>query len=330
MLGWISSNEDDRAQEDHVNEDRGWSPDPSVVLRHRVVCWLGAFHRSDPTTLPSNSDVAEALGVLVPDVVDSTEALAAEGLANPPEGMVASANSAWLTAAGRRLASGWDANRRSVRRRRSACRDAMLDWLYEVPQRPTDARGLLVDTRGWFFGQQFTDANVGEAVTHLHGIGLVEASTIAEGPPVQPFLSEEGKECVERYDSSVAAYLDRKRGGGTNISVTGSQGVNVAADSAGAQQSVTITSNTRQQLVQIADALDATRPVLGLSTEDDERAQAIVLRLRDEAERDEGDPSKMQRLLQDVRTIAVSGSGSAAGMGIIALAQQVAHALGLG
>ena len=64
--------------------------------------------------------------------------------------------------------------------------------------------------------------------------------------------------------------------------------MNIAANSPGANQTVTITTDARQRMLQTADALIATLPVLGLDPEDVERARDIAERLREENTSDNG------------------------------------------
>jgi len=309
--------------------DRGWSADPSVVLRHRVVKWLAEQQREDPRKIKLNADVAEALAANVDDVVATVDLLGDEGLCQPEDSLNPASSSAILTPTGASLASSWATARASRRQRVPACRDALLDWLYEQTDEVADVTPFLTDVRAHFFGDQFTEAEANEAVTYLGEVGLATGVTVAEiDSLLRPKVTADGKTCVERCDSSVGAWFART-GSGTTFSISNSQGVTIASNSPGATQTVTITTDARQQMLQTADALLATLPVLGLDPEDVDRAHDVAERLRAEAEQEESEPGRLRAVLKDARTIAVSGTGSAAGVGIVALAQQIGQSLGL-
>lgn len=309
--------------------DRGWSADSSVVLRHRTVTWLAERQREEPGRIKSNADVAAALDADVRDVVAAVDLLAADGVCMPGDGMVPASSSARLTPVGASLASAWATARASLRQRRAACRDALLEWLYEQPGEVSDVTAFLPDVRARFFGDPFSEAEANEALDYLGEVGLAKGISVAWGGSLlRPDVTADGKTCVERYNSSVGAWLARS-GTGTTFSISNSQGVTIASNSPGATQTVTITTDARQQMLQTADALLATLPVLGLDPEDVDRAHEVAERLRAEAEREESEPGRLRAVLKDARTIAVSGTGSAAGVGLVALAQQIGQSLGL-
>lgn len=309
--------------------ERGWSADPAVVLRYRVVGWLADSHQQDPHHIPSNSDVAEALRVDSASVGRVTALLAHEGLCWVGSGMSTASAPVTPEPGLNGLASKWAAARASRKERRTACRDALLEWLYEQTDEVAGVSPFLTDVRAHFFGDQFTEAEANETITYLGKVGLATGVTVAEiDSLLRPEVTEDGKSCVERYDSSVGAWFART-GSGTTFSISNSQGVTIASNSPGATQTVTITTDARQQMLQTADALVATLPVLGLDPEDEASAHDVAERLRTEAGQDESEPGRVRAVLKDARTIAVSGTGSAAGVGIVALAQQVAQSLGL-
>lgn len=309
--------------------DRGWSADPSVVLRHRVVMWLAEQKYEQPSRINSNTDVAESLAVDVRDVAAAVDLLGADGLCLPGDGMDPVSSSARLTPAGASLAGTWATSRRSLRQRRAACKDALLDWLYEQPGDLRDAGQFQADVRAYFYDDQFNEAEVSLALAHLQELGLVQGKRTAQSDRLlRPRVTSDGSTCVERYDSNVGAWLARA-GSGTTFSISHSQGVTIASNSPGATQTVTITTDARQQMLQTADALVATLPVLGLDPEDVDRAHEVADRLRSEAEQEESEPGRLRAVLKDAGTIAVSGTGSAAGVGIVALAQQIGQSLGL-
>ena len=161
--------------------DRGWSADSSAVLGHRVVAWLAERTREDPSRIPSNGDVAAALGVDVGDVIEVTALLAAEGLGFARDGMVPSSSSARLTPAGVSLASRWATARASRRERRVAYRDALLERLYEQPGQVPEVGPFLDATRAFFFGDRFTEDEANGALDYLGAVGLAKGAAVAWG-----------------------------------------------------------------------------------------------------------------------------------------------------
>lgn len=309
--------------------ERGWSADPGVVLRYRVIGWLADYQREQPGCIPLNGDIAEALRVDSASVVLVTGLLASEDLCWVGTGLRAASVPVKPEPGLNRLASKWAAARASRKERRTACRDALLDWLYEQPGEVSDVNPFLADVRSAFFGDQFTEAEANEAITYLGKVGLATGVTVAEiDSLLGPEVTEDGKTCVERYDSNVGAWLART-GSGPTFAISNSQGVTIASNSPGAAQTVTITTDARQQMHQTADALLAILPVLGLNQEDEARARDVAERLRLEAEQAQSEPGRVRGVLQDARTIAVAGTSAGAGAGIIALAQQIAQSLGL-
>lgn len=315
-----------------MNTERGWSAYPRVVLKYRVVRWVADFHRENPGNLPSNNQIAVTLGASLNDVVEVTAWMAAEGLAQPSDGLVPASYSVYLTAEGMALASQWGADSASSRLRREGCRDALLDLLDE-DAKPSDAHGLRADTRGWFLGTQFSEQDCDEAVTHLHEIGLVEATPIAEGAPLHPSLSADGKRCVEQFDGSVVAWQNRgqNRGGDTYTSqVYGSPGAQVMAGSPGGQQSstVTITNIGRQQLLTIADQIIENVAVLDLDDTSRVEAATAARDLRDLADQPNADKGRARALLGVIATSAAGVVGTESGQALMHLISQGVQAIG--
>jgi hypothetical protein len=104
------------------------------------------------------------------------------------------------------------AARSNRQRRNSACRDAMVDWLYSGDAvRPP---GLIRDTilqdpqRGSFFAEPFSADDLDAAATWLHRQGLVGGTMInqAQGP-VKLYLTDTGVRCAEEINSGTSRYV---------------------------------------------------------------------------------------------------------------------------
>src|SRR6266516_6999700 len=104
----------------------------------------------------------------------------------------------WATSQARDLAEHMQAARDDKRRRKEACRDAMVAWLYsrdatsEMEMPPRDA--MLDDPRhGLWFAEPFTDADLGTAAAWLERKGMVKGSSVEEAEgPVRLYLTDAG------------------------------------------------------------------------------------------------------------------------------------------
>lgn len=309
-------------------EDRGWSSNAAERTAHRVVLWMHERQQADPSGIPTAGHAAEDLGVPSREVVGVLNRLHERGLAIAPDSLGFDGASAALTDEGLALASSWRA-RNNPRERRIACRDAVLDWLDEQDESLPDALRIRQDNRSYYFGQQFTEDEVNAAVDHLASTGLVRGSATSSPVLVRPTVTAEGRTCVERYGSSVTAWQDRTAAATTSYTITGNQAVNFAANSPGATQTVTMDAHNRQQLLQVADALEQMLPALRLSDADANEAREVVSDLRDAVQAG-ADAGRLGRALETVKRLAVSGSGKAAGAALVLLVNEGGQALGLG
>ena len=201
-----------------------------------------------------------------------------------------------------------------------------LRWLYE--QTAAGMReGLLSnfwlgDYARYFTPTSFfTIAEIDEAARWL-----TERSYLA-GVADRPVITEEGEKLVENGRSASA---DPRAVGSTHITVTGSSGVNIASHSPGATQAavVTMTSEARRHLLNVADYLDQTGPQLGIADEQAAQVPELINELRSVADSPEADRAKLADLLDTVRLLAVGVASVPLGAGLEALVLQAIHALG--
>ena len=313
--------------------ERGWSSDSARVARYRVVARLNTGERG---MIPTCSMVAEALELPVPLVVRVVGALHAEGLAKDPGGLVPESGNAWLTGRGQAVADQWHAAQSSRRQRNIACRDALLDWLYEQPVAPPDASGFLDDQRGRYFGSSFSAEDAEGAMSYLIAEELVTAIQTAEALVLRPALTSTGGICVEQYESSAASmHSATARGSGagtTTVTISGSTGVNVASNSPGAHQSLVLTTDARRQVLRVADAFEQVMPILELGEVQEQEAHAVIAELRRQGAEDGPGPEsgRLRGALHQVRQLAVAGLSIAAGEVIVQAADVALTWAGLG
>jgi hypothetical protein len=112
----------------------------------------------------------------------------------------------------RAFAEDLQAARGSKQRRRAACRDAMVDWVYSVDavRPPGVARDTMLrdPQRGYYYAQPFSADDLDTAAAWLHRQGLARGTMIdqAEGPVVL-YLTDAGVKCAEESDSDTDAFL---------------------------------------------------------------------------------------------------------------------------
>ncbi len=142
------------------------------------------------------------------------------------------------TPVGRAFADDLQAARSDTRRRRSACRDAIVDWLYSrdaVNPPGVNRDGILHDRRGYFFAEPFTADDLDAAAAWLYRNSLVRGTMIAEAQgPVVLYLTDSGLKCAEDFNSDTSAYLERQqyRASGPTVNIGTSGPVQVAGDNA--------------------------------------------------------------------------------------------------
>ena len=232
-----------------------------------------------------------------------------------------------LTEAGASLVQQLRQRREDPAARRPAARDALLRWLYE--QSATGMHNVMLS--GFWLGSYarflssatlFTPAEVNDAARWLHQHGYIT------GPIDKPQITPEGERMVENGRS---ASEDTAAPGSTNIAVTGSSGVTIASHSPGAAQAavVTVTGEASQHLLSLADYLNQTAAQLGLATEGAAAVPELVSELRAAASEPTGDRTKLARLLDTVRQLAIGAASVPLGAGLQALIHQAVHALGI-
>jgi hypothetical protein len=222
-------------------------------------------------------------------------------------------------------------------RRRQAARDAFLRWLYDCtvdgdvsPNR--DA--FLQSEYGSYYGRPFTEQEVKAASEWLKDQGYITGVSAFGAGVVRPEITTKGENVVE-FDRSVNADAQPPVApySVTTVNVTGS-GNNVAANSSDVTQTttVTMTDENARQLLGIAESLDqlAASTLLGLNQDRTREAALVVESLRETAKQDAAPGQEVRTLLDKVKEVALSGTGTAIGQTLVAAVDKVIQALGLG
>lgn len=315
----------------------GWQLTPDKWRHLYVLEWVydHADGRPGHSVAVSRAELAGALPGILPATREELRAafdhLYCEGLLQYPIvylGEIADVPPrADLTDAGASLVQRLRQRREDPAARRPAARDALLRWLYE--QSATGMHNVML--WGFWVGgyvrflspiRLFTLAEIDDAARWLHQHGYIT------GPIDQPEITPEGERMVEN-DRPVSK--DAAAPGGTNITVTSSSGVNIASHSPGATQAtvVTVTGEARQHLLSLADYLDQTAGQLGLAADRAVAVPGLVSELKAAASEPAGDRTKLARLLDTMRQLAVGAASVPLGAGLQALINQAVHALGI-
>ncbi len=211
--------------------------------------------------------------------------------------------------------------------RRVACRDALLNWSYRNPHgQHVDIREFGASPYARFFGEHFPWAEVSAALEWLERAGLVSVRLIGgHDSSLHVATTTDGAEMVERGRSTRQL---NESAGSVSYHVSNSTGVAISHHGTNSPQTVTVgstpvTDELRTRLTQLAEAIEQAVPALGLTEANRAEALGIAAEMRYESRQQTADAGRLRKLANRLGEVAVSGSGSALGAGIVALAQQL-------
>jgi hypothetical protein len=218
--------------------------------------------------------------------------------------------------------------------RRKAARDAVLRWLYASKVggvASPDISNLATSPYRMFYGHAFTEHETTDATAWLKEEGYLNGKGAWGGVIARPGITTKGERLVESGRSvndvvpaSGAAHAP------VTVKVKASRNVNINTNSPGATQSVTITEDNRRQVVNVADALEGMLGALGLDATRTTEAQAIVRDLREVSAETSPEPGRLRQLLDKAASVAIAGTGTAAGSALVALIAEAVKGLGGG
>lgn len=178
----------------------GWTRDRAELIAWQVLVWLAQQPSGhDGDTAPFRED----RGLAAEDLLSAMRRLRSEGFTERPDFMVADETWADVTNAGHVEAQRIEAARSDRSKRAIACREALLDWLYEneVGPRPSHypvTSHFLGDTRAYFFGDPFAESEVDRAAAFLKNQGLIAGIDTAQSAgPVRSKITGRGLRLVE-------------------------------------------------------------------------------------------------------------------------------------
>ena len=231
---------------------------------------------------------------------------------------------------GQAAANGLLAERSSGKGRRAALRTGLLDWLGDSANR-TDTADYETAPGASLYGSPFTKREILDETAFLLEKDLIKGTRAWGGDLLRPSLTADGRECVDRFDGDVNAWLSRlERGTVTHnqTTISNSPGAQSMSSSPGGQQTatVTISQDNRRQLLQIADQI--AEQIAGLPAEVAPAATTGVEELRQAATVVDPDEGRVKAALSKIALGVAVAVGTDAGQNILGLVGQAAHSLG--
>lgn len=244
-------------------DERGWRWTASQIRQARLIEWIGERCAERPASeyvpvepfysaLPDQSMNTYQIARGDLDYLDIRALLSlAAGL-----GGIESLD-VLATPEGRAFTEGLQAARGNKQRRRSACRDAMVDWLYscEAMCPPGVVRDMMLQDlqRGYWFAEPFSADDLDAAAAWLRRQGLVDGTGVGQTQgPVILYLTDTGVKCAEDFSSDTGTYLERQQNRGTGPTVnigSNSAPFQVAGDNARQVQNIGIRADDLRQLI---------------------------------------------------------------------------------
>lgn len=197
--------------------ERGWTRSRDELLHDKILEWITTH--SVGGLIPDLQGFLDTNREVTPDEVEAVvRTLEDEGLADVARtlggiGSTAAAPTARGAALMRRIR-----DRRTDRRARAiAAREALLDWLYQQKRQGVAfpiTTNVLLDPRGHFDGDPFTEDEISDAGTHLRDKDLLKASGAAGFPVLRAEITTTGEEVVETHDASLTAWQQNRGSNG--------------------------------------------------------------------------------------------------------------------
>jgi hypothetical protein len=252
---------------------RGWSWSPSEIRQARLAEWLAKQPTEGFCSVTEFYDSLEDQRMNTWDVAyGDLKVFEKQSLINlaPAMGGIPGLH-VQVGQSLRDMAEDWRSMRANSGMRRSACRNAMVSWLYSLDavtvMKAPATQAMLDDARhGIWFAEPFAADDLDTAAAWLHRNGLVEGPKVdeAEGP-VKLYLTDAGMTCAEHSGSDAGGYVhaqQRPNAGPTvNISGSNSGPFQVAGNHAHQEQRVSASGeDLRQMIASIADLVATVAP----------------------------------------------------------------------
>ncbi|UQU62517.1 hypothetical protein COUCH_26220 [Couchioplanes caeruleus] len=220
-----------------------------------------------------------------------------------------------------------------------AARDGILRWLWEDRYRTSLRRGSGETwTIEWFYGSPlclydgvpFSSANLRDAVRYLIAKNLVEYDDPRDAElSIVPRITDQGIDCVENYDGSVARYVDRKRGSSYETHIHGSVSNSQLAWGDHNEQTIENKGFDAEGVSRLCQAIVEAIPLLNLASGDAEEVESLARLVDNQSRSDQPDQSWMKATLERIAVSLGKASETALGTILQALLKTAAGAVGL-
>lgn len=307
---------------------------PQQSERFRVLDWIYDADTDPPQLTELSPLLAELPHEQRQRLMVLFRSLDSEGLIRLHESMGWEGSSCSIMPEGRQAVEELRQLRGDTLARRKAARDAFLRWLYGVKASGVHAAQLsrFSDSPfSTFYGHAFTDTEVTDAQQWLHDQGLISGQAAWGGQIPRPSITTLG-ETVAESGQSVNDWAiptpAKDLGNTTNITIADSPNAQVSHMSPGSIQQIEFGQGSRQKVLAVSEALIQAVPVLGLDDLAAAQAREIAEQLQAVVVERDPDRGVLRQLLDQARTIAVSGTGSAVGNAVVALVEHAITAIG--
>ena len=248
--------------------ERGWGWTASEIRRVQLLEWVAEESVAHPElwvevkafydVRPDQSE--NDIGVAFADLAYLTEE---RRIANGSGVGGIESMAAMPTPQGRDFLEKLRARRGNKGERRTACRDAMVAWLYATdatnPLRRALRDRMPQDPQHYMWlAAPFDSVDIADAALWLHDQGLVDGlGAEQETGPLQLYLTSPGIACAERFDSNTRRFQEERMGRrfGHTVTISNNSGpVQVAGDHAHQMQQVGASAeNLREMITSISE-----------------------------------------------------------------------------
>ncbi|RAM37696.1 hypothetical protein DBZ45_08840 [Arthrobacter globiformis] len=235
-----------------------------------------------------------------------------------------------ITRVGLDVAEEFEHYRSDPRKRAQAARSSVLQWLYDEYLQGSNSPNISrfsTSTYGAFYGSEFTEGEIVQATRHLRDQQLIQGKAAMGGPIVRPQISPYGIQRIEHEDKPAAVVASERASVTYNYHFNNDGPVNLANNSPGAQQSITLTTTQINDARMATSAFSQTLPILGIPEERQAEAKQVITELEEETTAAAPQPGRLKSLLNKVVELAVLGTAEGAVGAVISLAEKAIEGL---
>jgi hypothetical protein len=209
-------------------------------------------------------------------------------------------------------ASAFKSLRNNPRRRAQEIRDAVLNWLYDQHlsgSHPSGVADFLTSSYGQYLGDPYTQEELSRASKWLQDEQYIDGIKTFGGGLARPNITTKGIRVIENEQSVNRALVSA--GVTVNkVTISDSQGVNVAVASSNVTQSNTLTQGQIEQVERVLGSVRAmlNPMVLGVTEGVTTEAQIVANQVEEEIHSPAPSTSKVKALMLKLIDLAATGT----------------------